>query len=496
MRNKNISQVGQGLLTVREVATYIGCSICAVYRWVERNEIPHIRLGRDIRFRPAELDAWLEKRKVKPLPLLELPAKALTTAPACRTKRTNGKTGGTSEMAKAKSQSRHSLGYGAVFPRTTKQGIIRWYLDYWDATGKRVQKVVPKAQTAEEAVLALNSAVSISLQRELGIRRKPDRISFAGYADIYLENYAKINKRSWITDVSYLKSLSRSLGSLFLDEIGPLQVEKYKARRLKDGVTKSTTNRCLAVLRKMLTLAVEWGYLEKDAVPKIKFFPEKDNRKERFLTNEEEQRLLASASPTLRSIVIIAVNTGMRLGEILGLRWNQIDFTARRIRVERTKSGKIRFIEINTPLLQELTRLRSLDGRSPYVFLSDVTGKPLTTVKTAFKGACRRAKKDPNDKDDPGIVGLRFHDLRHTFASRLNLAGADPVTIMELMGHSSLKMTERYTHTNLEQKRRAVEMMAKAHPVPVDPAPALLHRCDTPGESGQAVPAPSVESVS
>ena len=137
--------------------------------------------------------------------------------------------------------------------------------------------------------------------------------------------------------------------------------------------------------------------------------------------------------------------------------------TARRIRVERTKSGKIRHIEINTPLLQELTRLKSLDGRSPYVFLSDVTGKPLTTVKTAFKGACRRAKKDPDDKDDPGIVGLRFHDLRHTFASRLNL----PVliqSIMELMGHSSLKMTERYTHTNIEQKRKAVEMIAKAHP--------------------------------
>ena len=464
MKSQKIAQVRQGLLTVEEVATYLGYSECQVYRLAGRGEILRHKLGKSVRFKQADVDAWVQKGRSKPLPVLDLPANTLTLAPVCRTKVPHGKTGGTSEMAKAKSQSRHSLGYGAVFPRTTKQGIVRWYLDYWDATGKRVQKVVPKAQTAEEAILALNSAVSISLQRELGIRRKPDRISFADYAKIYLENYAKINKRSWNTDVSYLKSMDRSFGSLYLDEIGPLEIEKYKALRRKDGVTKSTTNRCLAVLRKMLTLAAEWGYLEKDAVPKIKFFPEKDNLKERFLTDDEEQRLLASASPTLRSIIIIAVNTGMRLGEILGLRWEQVDFASRRIRVERTKSGKIRFIEINTPLLQELTRLKSLDGRSPYVFLSDVTGKPLTTVKTAFKGACRRAKKDPDDKDDPGIVGLRFHDLRHTFASRLNASGSDPKVIMELMGHGSLKMTERYIHTSHDQKRNAVERLAKAHP--------------------------------
>ena len=270
MKTQEFSLAGQGLLTVEEMATYLEYSECQLYRWAKRNEIPHIRIGRDIRFRLADVNEWVEKRKVKPLPVLNLPANTLTLAPVCRTTGADGKTGGTSEMAKAKSQSRHSLGYGAVFPRTTKQGIVRWYLDYWDATGKRVQKVVPKAQTAEEAILALNSAVSSSLQRELGIRRKPDRISFADYADLYLENYAKINKRSWNTDVSYLKSMATVFDSLYLDEVCPLQIEKYKARRLKDEVTKSTVNRCLAVLRKMLTLGVEWGYLEKDAIPKIR----------------------------------------------------------------------------------------------------------------------------------------------------------------------------------------------------------------------------------
>jgi integrase len=105
-------------------------------------------------------------------------------------------------------------------------------------------------------------------------------------------------------------------------------------------------------------------------------------------------------------------------------------------------------------ILGDPSRSDGLDGTSPYVFPHPATGKALTTVKTAFLAACRRA----------GIKGLRFHDLRHTFASRLNAAGADPVTIMELLGHSSLKMTERYTHTNHEQKQRAVERLAAAYP--------------------------------
>ena len=387
-------------------------------------------------------------------------------------------------MAKAKTKTRYNFTYGAIYQRKTKQGIVRWYVDYLDEGGKRIQRVVKHAQTSEEAALALQAAVSRSMGRELGIKRKPERISFPEFSKMYLENYAKINKRSWMTDVSYVKGMNRQFGSLCLDEITPLHIEGYKAARLKQGLAKSTVNRCLAILRKMFTLAVEWGYVQQSAVPKMRFFPEKDNWKERILTPEEEKRLFASSSLSLRSVMTVALHTGMRLGEILGLTWPQVDLKARYIRVERTKSGKTRFIEVNTPLLQELTRLKSLDGTSPYVFPNPSTRKPLTTVRTAFVAACRRAS----------IAGLRFHDLRHTFASRLNMLGADPVTIMELLGHSSLKMTERYTHTSRAQKRTAVERLAGGVDQVAESGQNLLHICDT--ESGPRESEPASHLVS
>jgi len=381
-------------------------------------------------------------------------------------------------MPKGKTKTRYNFTCGAIYQRKTKQGIVRWYLDYRDTSGKRIQKVIKNAQTPEDAAQTLRVAVSKSMDRDLGIQRMPDRISFAKFSEMYIENYAKINKRSWMTDVSYVKGMNHQFSSQYLDEITPFHIESYKAARLKQGVTKSTVNRCLAILRKMLTLAVEWGYLQKDAVPKMRFFPEKDNLKERILTPEEERRLIGSSYPALRSILIVALHSGMRLGEILGLRWDQVDLKARRIRVERTKSGKIRFIEVNTPLLHELHQLRALDGRSPYVFLNPDTGKPLTSVRTAFMAACRRA----------GISGLRFHDLRHTFATRLNLLGADPITIRDLLGHSSLKITERYTHSDQDQKRRAVELLAGVPGQEAGSGQDLLRPCDTESGSRESEP--------
>ncbi|MFX0209250.1 MAG: tyrosine-type recombinase/integrase [Candidatus Hodarchaeota archaeon] len=154
----------------------------------------------------------------------------------------------------------------------------------------------------------------------------------------------------------------------------------------------------------------------------------------------------------LRPILVVALNTGMRLGEILSLQWNQIDFRTRRIRVERTKSGRIRYIDINNQLLEELLNLKRRNGQCMYLFFNQRTGKPLTTVKKAFKSACAIAD----------IKGLRFHDLRHTFATRLVERGVDLITVKELLGHHSIVITQRYTHSNSEQKKKAVEALERS----------------------------------
>ena len=149
-------------------------------------------------------------------------------------------------------------------------------------------------------------------------------------------------------------------------------------------------------------------------------------------------------------MIIVAVNSGMRLGEILGLRWSQVDFASARIRVERTKSGRIRFIDMNEVLIKEFMRLREGRGKSELVFTSPITGKPYVDAGSAWPTACRKA----------GIKGLRFHDLRHTFATRLVEHGADLITVKELLGHSTVEITQRYTHPNQDLKKKAVAALA------------------------------------
>lgn len=170
--------------------------------------------------------------------------------------------------------------------------------------------------------------------------------------------------------------------------------------------------------RKMLNLAVEWGYLFEREVPRIKLFPEKDNLKERILTAEEEARLFEASSVHLKPVLKVALNTGMRRGEILSLRWGEVDLEARVVKAVRTKSRKVRLIPLNDVLLEEFEKLRRAGGEGESVF-------PHKSVRSAFEGACRRA----------GIKNLRFHDLRHTCATRLVERGVDLITVKELLGH-------------------------------------------------------------
>jgi integrase len=255
-------------------------------------------------------------------------------------------------------------------------------------------------------------------------------------------------------------------------------IQKCVAWRLKSGNSKSTANRYLALLKKMLNLAAEEGYLETNPAAKIRLFPEKDHLKERILTEEEEARLLSASYPVLRTAIIVALNTGMRHGEILGLSWDQIDFKRMTLTVEKTKSGRPRTIPLNPPLLRELERLRSQDGHGPYVFTNPDTGRPLRSLKTSFKAACRRA----------GILALRFHDLRHTFGSRLVEKGVDIETVRSLLGHSSIAITQRYIHSTDERRRSAVEKLAVTAPENPQNGANLLHGCDTAEKSEESEP--------
>ncbi len=456
------------LLSVKELSTYLGVSSSAIYRLTKSEGIPHLKgRGFGLRFKQEEIDKWLQGHSIKPLIPDNKVGAFLKASLTSNSQGDRNASGGTGEMAKAKSLTRLNLGIGAVYPRKTQSGIIRWYLDYRDAKGKRVLRVAAHATSREEAVLELKAAVLLEHERACGISGSPKRIKFSEFSLMYVDNYAKVNKRSWRDDKYHLDaSMVPYFGKLELQEITPLEIEKYRAVRLEEGVSKSTVNREITILKKMFNLAIDWNFAQVNPVLKIKLFSEKNTMKERILTDEEEEKLLAGCPDYLKPIVIMALHTGMRRGEILNLEWAQVDLAKRTILVKNTKSGKDRPLPINETLFSALSKPWSQEGKGTLVFPNPATGKPFTELKKSFKQACKRA----------GITDLRFHDLRHTFASRLVEAGVDIITVRDLLGHFSVRVTERYTHSGQSQKSLAVESLDRKR---VQEPENLLHSCYT-----------------
>jgi integrase len=182
-------------------------------------------------------------------------------------------------------------------------------------------------------------------------------------------------------------------------------------------------------------------------IRKVKLLPE-NNRRLRYLSTVECKLLLDSCNDHLKPIVITALNTGMRRGEILSLKWDNVDLKHGFILLDRTKNGERREIPINETVRNTFEGLiRRLD--SPYLFYDHATGKPYQDLKRSFKTACRRV----------GITDFHFHDLRHCFASHLVMAGIDLATVKELLGHKTLTMTLRYSHLAPSHKVNAVNVL-------------------------------------
>jgi integrase len=437
------------LLTLREAASFLRRRPVSLYRLKKR--IPHILVNGRILFRRDELERFLGDREVKcaglDLCLPELNG-AIDLDMFDRLRLKQSSKGGRSAV-KEKTR-RWNYGFGAVYLRPSKKGFDRFYLDYRDGKGRRRREAAKHARTRGEAVVALQRRVGEIFAGKYDPIRKDKSLKFEALADMYLEDYAKIEKRSWATDKYYLEA---NMKPFFKDtpiaKITAHDLQRYVKWRRESGVSKITVNRCLQILKRMLNLAIDWGYLGDNPARKVKLFSEKDNLKERILAGDEETRLLEAAPEYLRPIVIVALKTGMRRGEILHLRWRAVDFERRVIKVEESKSGKPRFVDMSPELAELLRRLRVGEPAAEFVFSNPRTGRPLVEVGKAFRRACKLA----------GIAGLRFHDLRHSFATRLIEAGVDIVTVKELLGHSTITLTQRYTHSRSELRRRAVERL-------------------------------------
>jgi site-specific recombinase XerD len=253
-----------------------------------------------------------------------------------------------------------------------------------------------------------------------------------------------------------LNNLVPMFGALALEAIDAEAIDGYIRARKAGGVENATINRDLSVLRNMLRLAVrKWKWLRQE--PYFEDFSEAGGR-EYELSEAEEACLLPACSQELRDLMLGAIHTAMRQGELIHLTWAQVNLTERVIDFAPTKRGRKRLMPIGEPLYYGLARMRATQqshgggGPADPVFLRP-DGRPWTkdTVEAHFERALRRA----------GIEApLHWHDLRHTTSSRLIRRGANELEVQRLLGHTSVKTTHGYIHTETEDLRRVVNLLA------------------------------------
>src|SRR5215210_2979975 len=347
-----------------------------------------------------------------------------------------------------------------VKPRTVmavrKRGSYWWYDFRCNIHKIRHRASLREARTKAQAEQAeANKRLECFGAAYGSAQRQTPKLS--EFIDKTYMTWAKTNKKSWRDDELICRCLKAHFKGKRLADVSPMDVERFKKvrhetpTRHEEPRSPATVNRELTILSRVLALAIDAGHISENPCRRVRRFRE-DNARVRFLNDDEETRLMKQIGgrELLRSVVIFALNTGLRRGEIFGLRWTEVDWSRNFIHVINTKTGKSRIIPLNDAT-RAVLRQQQEKSQSEFVFVSPRTGARLRNLRNGFGKACEDAK----------VFNFHFHDLRHTFASRLADAGVDAFTIAELMGHSTLEMTKRYTHVTDERKRRAVAALKR-----------------------------------
>jgi integrase len=326
-----------------------------------------------------------------------------------------------------------------------REGSPYWFASFTDANGKRNRQSTGCTDRREAA--AVEAKWKLEAHRAKTWDEKPP-LSFESLAVLYLQQGQEARERFAI------KALRKHLGGLIMDKCKPADILGYKAARASEGASPATVNRELTTLIAAINFAnKEHGY----SLPNPASGRKHGNldKRVRWLTREEARRLLEacaeSQSPYVYLWTYLALNTGCRKQELLGLTWDRVDLVNRLIVLDAkdTKGKKRRSIPMSEGvwrMLEMVEYYRKSDPTSKYVIGGH---KRIGDIKKAFANACERA----------GIKDFRPHDCRHTTAAWLVTAGAPLSAVRDLLGHSSITMTERYAHLSPDSVRKAVSVL-------------------------------------
>jgi integrase len=351
-----------------------------------------------------------------------------------------------------------------------KDGKVYARLTYTDAAGKR-HDLTRRAESithARELVKQLRRGLDDHGEKTV----EGDRVTFRALADVYekqklqparYKGDRKISgRRSYLTPLSYLRTLTAHFGAKRIKSITHADVEKFRNLRLHTPTDKgrersiASVNRELEVLRSMFRFAVRQGWIVRSPFETGDALISKADEvhRDRLLTREEEARLLAACAGRrthLRPLLVCALDTAMRRGEMFKLKWSDVDLDNRLIsvRATTTKTARGRTIGMTSRVAAELRRLweASLQEADGLVF--GVTD----TVKTSFASACREA----------GVENFRLHDCRHTAITRMIQAGMPPMQVMKISGHTQMTTFARYVNVDDHAAKRAASALDAFH---------------------------------
>jgi integrase len=370
-----------------------------------------------------------------------------------------------------------------IYPSGAKRWVYRYRLD---GKSKRyligdADAIGPTAARRKARTLAGQIANGNDPNKEKAAERTKARRAREGTLGKFLETrygpWVTVERKTGSETLQRIRSNFAEFLDCPMERLTTWDIERWRKKQHAAGKAASTSNRDITSLKACLQKAVEWGVL--DSHPLITLKPRRVDRSAaiRVLGAEEEDRFRAAlrerderkraerASANrwrkergydpypdfgrfvdhLEPIVLVALNTGMRLGEILSLAWADVSKSAVTVRGDISKSGQTRVIPLNTECADVF---RDWDSQGPYVF-PGAEGERMSEIKSTWRSLRRSAE----------LENFRFHDLRHTFATRLLRKGADIRTVSNLLGHADIATTARYLHTDDELKKKAVDLL-------------------------------------
>ncbi len=334
-------------------------------------------------------------------------------------------------------------------------------------TGK-VRDLSRRAET-KTAASDLKDALIADIKKTAGRSVGSEHMTFGELCDYFERHYVKpaeyvgdrkvAGMRSLSSAKAQLAALRAHFGNHRLRSLTYGKLRDFRSLRLKEKTRAGTqrsiaaVNRDLALCRRMLNVAMAEGWIPanpfKQGESLVTIADEK--KRERILTRDEEKTLLAACETPnrahLRAIIIAALDTGCRLGELLKLRWRDVDLDAGEIHLVafNTKTARERWVALTTRLRGELERLKDEAPDEPSFRVFGIT----SNVKRSFTGA----------RKDAGLENVRFHDLRHTAATRLVQHHIPLSEVGRVLGHSQANTTYRYVNPDAESRRRAASVL-------------------------------------